>query len=138
MSWFFGKKKHHRESPPDTPEETVPSQAEDYIIVEKQDNPLSPTSGMGGGLYPYLGDGPAVPAPYPPIAGQHNVLPGESQNYLHGVPFKLSKSFDNDFEIDRLKIDEILSFVIGVKNEDYDYDFSLESSVINEMESGAN
>lgn len=134
MSWFFGKKKHQRESPPDTPEESTPAQPDDYVIIEKQANPLSLTA---GGLYPHLGDGTAFPPSYPPTTSQNQPLPGESLNYLHGIPFKLSKSLNNDFEIDRIRIDEIMSFVVRIKNEDYSYDFGLETSVINEMESGA-
>ena len=137
MSWFFGKKKHHKESPPDSPEETSTSANDDYIIIEKHANPMSPTSwSSSGGLYPDLGNGSAGPTTVPstPTQPQLNSV-ADNVNYLQGVPFKLNKIFDNDFEIDRLRVDEIMSFVLRIKNEDYDYDFSLERSTI--IECGA-
>lgn len=133
MSWLFGKKKHHRESPPETPEEPSLNnvQPEDYIIIEKEENPLSPTSSRASGsLYPQLG-GTML---YPPLVGQQqNQLP-ESQSYISGIPFKLSKTLNNDYEVERLRIDEITAFVHQIINQDYDYEFNLERSIINEMD----
>ncbi|XP_043270116.1 uncharacterized protein [Venturia canescens] len=128
MSWLFGKKKH-RESPPETPEEPNNAQSEDYIIVEKEENPTP--LGPSGSLYPQLG-----PTPYPPAIVQQQSQSSESQSYISGIPFKLSKTLNSDFEVERLRIDEITSFVHQIINEDYDYEFNLERSVINEMDSG--
>ncbi|XP_044001978.1 uncharacterized protein LOC122848165 [Aphidius gifuensis] len=150
MSWLFGKKKQ-KESPTDSAEETTsvgPSQPDDYIIIEKQGNPFAPmnpasgsvSSSSGNSLYPYLNDGsmnyPSVPSTIPQqINNNNNQI--EQQNYLTGVPFKLSKQFDDDQnnEIERLKIDEIISYYSRVNVDNFNYDFGLEESVINELES---
>lgn len=150
MSWLFGKKKQ-KESPTDPTEETSsvgPSQSDDYVIIERRGNPLAPinpvsgnvSSPSGNSLYPYLNDGsinyPSVPSTIPQqINNTNNQI--EQQNYLTGVPFELSKQFgdDRDNEIERLKIDEIISYYSRVNVDSYNYDFGLEESVINELES---
>lgn len=141
MSWFFGKKKV-KDSPPDSGEEasSSTSNADDYILVERQTNlPPSIAGGPGNdpsikpfGLYPHLQDQPMNPPAIPSNLSQMDVL-CDMTRYLQCVKFQLNKKFENDIEIDRLHADEILSFILKVKSDDYDYDFSLENSVINEM-----
>lgn len=146
MSWLFGKKKH-KDSPPESRDEQEASaiQADDFVVIEKRRTSLPPNVGEGGqgtpypsGLYPFIGGTPMNPAM---SAGN---LPKLSQqvdapHYLSGVPFKLCKQLEsnvnNDLEIDGLRINEILSFVERLENQNYDYDFSLETGVITEIDS---
>lgn len=142
MSWFFGKKKH-KESPPDTTEEEQAAEAvDDFIMIEKRRTSLPPNVGsenapLPSGLYPFIGGTPTCPAMstgnLPKLSQQM-----DAPHYLSGVPFKLSKqleSMNNDFEIDSLRINEIMSYIERLENQNYDYDFSLEESVITEMNS---
>lgn len=148
MSWLFGKKKH-KDSPPESSneqeEQGSASQADDFIIIEKRRTSLPPNVGESGqgtsypsGLYPFIGGTPMNPAM---SAGN---LPKLSQQVdaphpLNGVPFKLCKQLEsnmnNDFEIDGLRISEILSYVERLENQNYNYDFSLETGVITELDS---
>ncbi|XP_025162216.1 uncharacterized protein LOC105191271 isoform X2 [Harpegnathos saltator] len=143
MSWLFGKKKH-KDSPPDSTEEEHPSgdQSDDFVVIEKRRTSLPPNvSGEGtshSGLYPFIGGTPTYPAMstgnLPQLSQQVDV-----PNYLSGVPFKLCKELqsnvNNDLDIDGLRISEILSFIERLENQNYDYDFTLEESVITEMDS---
>ncbi|XP_012224978.1 uncharacterized protein [Linepithema humile] len=151
MSWLFGKKKH-KDSPPDSrdeqEEQASTSQADDFVVIEKRRTSLPPNVGESGqgtpypsGLYPFIGGTPMNPAM---SAGN---LPKLSQqvdapHYLSGVPFKLCRQLEsnmnNDLEIDGLRINEILSFVERLENQNYDYDFSLETGVITEIDSRNN
>lgn len=146
MSWFFGKKKQ-KDSPPDSTEEEQPSaDQDDFIVIEKRRTSLPPTVGTGdtpypSGLYPFIGGTPTYPAMstgnLPKLSQQV-----DAPHYLNGVPFKLNKQLEsnmnNDLEIDGLRISEISSFVERLDNQNYDYDFSLEESVITEMDSTIN
>lgn len=141
MSWFFSKKKQ-KESPPESSNDSSGAeQPDDYIFVEKRtDTPAKQEdAAMSDGLYPTLDpqNGPAV---IPGLPGKSSAQM-ENFNYLSGVPFKLCKTLEqnlnDDLEIDRLRIDEILSFINRLENEKYDYDFSHENSVVAEMDSTA-
>ncbi|XP_015124220.1 uncharacterized protein LOC107046189 [Diachasma alloeum] len=142
MSWLFGRKKV-RDSPPDSGEEASSSTShiDDYILVERQTNP--PSSIVGGhgndtstksfGLYPFLPQDQSINAStLSSNISQMDIL-CDAPRYLHCIKFQLNKTFETDIEIDRLHADEIFSFILRIKSEDYDYDFSLETSVINEM-----
>ncbi|KAK0174855.1 hypothetical protein PV327_010576 [Microctonus hyperodae] len=151
MSWLFGKKKH-KESPTDSSEEASGSnQSDDYIIVERRGNPFDPNitslnenNSIAGGsgnsnIYPYL-DVTKMPPPLPSSSSsssfdQQDDILGDTQTYLNVIQFQLSKQLDNDYEIDRINVDEILSYILRIKNEEFDYDFSLEKSVITEISS---
>ncbi|XP_034175677.1 uncharacterized protein LOC117602155 [Osmia lignaria lignaria] len=148
MSWLFGRKKHHKDSPPDTTEEDQSlGQPDDYVVVNKWPNPMPPNTAHdslpypGGHLYPSV----------PPVSDYSGVLlddssiesnQGENAHYLNGVPFKLCKRLDNNMnnnlEIDKLRISEMLSFIERIRNQDYDYSFSVEESVVAEMNNGSN
>lgn len=137
MSWLFGKKKHHKDSPPDsTEEEQLPEQEDGFVTVEPRPAP-QPPSLPSSGLYPYIGQ-------VPPYRTSPNDLPkgnnqDETTHYLSGVPFKLCKrlehSMNSDLEIDRLRISEILSFIERIEQQNYEYEFTLEQGVIAEMNS---
>jgi len=151
MSWLFGKKKH-KDSPPESrdeqEEQASASQADDFIVIEKRRTSLPPNVGEGDqgtsyprGLYPFIGGTPMNPAMstgnLPKLTQQM-----DAPHYLSGVPFKLCRQLEsnmnNDLEIDGLRINEILSFVERLENQNYDYDFSLETGVITEIDSTNN
>ncbi|XP_034949770.1 uncharacterized protein [Chelonus insularis] len=136
MSWLFGKKK--KDSPTEVPEEVSAATQDDFIMIEKNHNRQDENLAQGSNLYPFLDDkptGPPIPVPIP----KHAIIPdnilGDSQSYLNLIPFKLKKEFECDTEINRIQVDEILSYIIRVTSENYDYDFTLENSVISEMQS---
>ncbi|XP_063975228.1 uncharacterized protein LOC135161510 [Diachasmimorpha longicaudata] len=145
MSWLFGRKKV-KDSPPDSGEDTSPStnHADDYILVERQTN--SPSSIVGAhendssiksfGLYPFVPqDQSANISAFPSHVAQMDIL-CDASKYLHSIKFQLNKTFENYLEIDSVQAHEIFSFILRIKKEDYNYDFSLETSVINEMATG--
>ncbi|KAK2584194.1 hypothetical protein KPH14_006619 [Odynerus spinipes] len=127
MSWFFGKKKHHKESLAESFEDltTIPPN-----IPEETPQPST-------GLYPLISGVPTYPIPSTDLPKQNQQA--DVQHYLNGVPFKLCKQLENnmnnDFEIDRLRVNEIMSFINRIEEQNFDYEFSLEKSVISEMNS---
>ncbi|XP_028044712.1 uncharacterized protein LOC105836784 isoform X3 [Monomorium pharaonis] len=146
MSWLFGKKKH-KDSPPesrDEQEQPPGDPGDDFIVIEKRRTSLPSNVGDHGtpypsGLYPFIGGtsiNPTISAGNLPKLTQQMDAP----HYLSGVPFKLCKqlqsNMNNDLEIDGLRISEIMSFIERLENQNYDYDFSLETGVIAEMDSG--
>ncbi|XP_051153144.1 uncharacterized protein LOC127276621 isoform X2 [Leptopilina boulardi] len=145
MSWFFGKKKHQKDSPPDTPEEAIPvEQGDDFIFIERR-NPggnIGENDARGGNnLYPSISGLPY----YPPLQQnkiQQNPQVDNQNNYINGIPFKYSKDFErsilNDMDIDRLRVNEILSYIERIQNEDTEYSFQVEKSVIAEMDCASN
>lgn len=140
MSWLFGKKKHQKDWTPESTEEEQSSDTDQkFVWVE---NAISSTN-LGneqrpqGNLYPYIGNN----TPYPTLPPNDCTMQSshDSVNYLSDVPFKLCKrlesTMNSDLEIDSLKISEILSYIERIENQNYDYDFSVEQSVIAEMNS---
>lgn len=149
MSWLFGKKKH-KDSPPESREEqeqeqqTSANSGDDFVVIERRRTSLPPnvdgpsSTPYPSGLYPFIGGTPMNPTMsadnLPKLSQQ-----ADAPHYLSGVPFKLCKhlesNMNNDLEIDDLRISEILSFIERLENQNYDYDFSLETGVITEMAS---
>ncbi|KAI4502291.1 hypothetical protein M0802_002973 [Mischocyttarus mexicanus] len=143
MSWFFGKKKHQKESPIESTEDLTTTTIEnEFENIEKPTYP-TPTNTQdgtpypGGGLYPFISGVSTYPTL--PTDSIKNNQQGDTQHYLSGVPFKLCKHLEsntnNDFEIERLRANEILSFIQRIEEQNLDYDFSHEKSVISEMDS---
>ncbi|XP_043477383.1 uncharacterized protein LOC122508228 isoform X1 [Leptopilina heterotoma] len=144
MSWLFGKKKHQKDSPPDTPEEATPvEQGDDFIFIERR-NPggsIGENDARGNNLYPSISGMPY----YPPLQQnkiQQNPQIDSQPNYINGIPFKYSKDFErsilNDMDIDRLRVNEILNYIERIQNDDADYTFQVEKSVIAEMDCANN
>lgn len=148
MSWFFGRKKQHKDSPSDSTEQEQSSSQNDGFELFPSWSPATPTNkGHDDGTVPYPS---ANLYPYIPAVSEFGqVLPPDSSkdfnqgenapHYLNGVPFKLCKRLEigtnNDFEIDQLRIGEILSFIERIENQTYDYSFSLEEGIMAEMNS---
>ncbi|KAL0131140.1 hypothetical protein PUN28_002603 [Cardiocondyla obscurior] len=146
MSWLFGRKKH-KDSPPESRDEqeerSSTDPGDDFIVIEKRRTSLPPNVGeqstpYPSGLYPFIGGTPMNPTMsagnLPKLTQQVDV-----SHYLSGVPFKLCKqlqsNMNNDLEIDGLRISEIMSFIERLENQNYNYDFSLETGVISELDS---
>lgn len=144
MSWFFGKKKHKDSPPNEEAEEPKEDIGDDFLIVERRRTSLPPNVNAlsqdtpYSGLYPIIGG----TGTYPAMSTGN--LPKQCQqvdapHYLNGVPFKLCKQLENninnDLEIDNIRISEISSFIEKLENQNYDYNFSLEESVITELDS---
>uniref|UniRef100_A0A6V7LP21 UMA domain-containing protein n=1 Tax=Bracon brevicornis TaxID=1563983 RepID=A0A6V7LP21_9HYME len=139
MSWLFGKKKT-KDTSSEGGEGVSTSQVDDYIYIEKDMNSSSTASERDHNamfksfvLYPPLGPDNDVNLPKMSERLIHQNILCDPQAYLHGIKLELNKKLEDNFEIDRLQADEILSFVLRIKSDDYDYDFSLENSVVNEM-----
>ncbi|XP_045772939.1 uncharacterized protein LOC123872604 [Maniola jurtina] len=127
FSSFFGKR---RSSPveDDTPPIPGPKADDGFVIVD----PNSPR----GGLYPSVSGNqyPPRPAPLPPIPRRINAEP--TFHYLQGVPFSLSKEIEMSTNKDAFatEIGDLLAFLTGKVNlSGYNYDFSLERSVLQEF-----
>ncbi|XP_012269353.1 uncharacterized protein LOC105693783 isoform X1 [Athalia rosae] len=143
MSWFFGKKK--RDSPPSSPEEEDPpaGNGDGFIFVERRSNqPQGPATNEGwdpppGNLYPSINNIPQYPPPQNTSLPKQNIDP--IQNMLNDLPFKLCKQLEHnvsdDIEVDMNHVDEILSWILRLENENVTYDFAVENSVISEMDS---
>lgn len=140
MSWLFGRKKQQKDSPPSESAEEEPSEpSEGFVIINKGPAPSPPSMAQDESMYPslYPHVPPVVPSNLPKDQAQ-----GDATHYLSGVPFKLCKqlerSMNSDLDIDRLRIDEMLSFIERIENQNYDYSFSAEEGVIAEMNSRSN
>ncbi|KAG7198837.1 hypothetical protein KM043_001805 [Ampulex compressa] len=149
MSWLFGKKKHQKDSPSEVMEEELSSTTREdgFISIERRNprSPSNPTVGEcspypEGGLYPFMGGMPTYPAVAPADSPKQHQQ-GDALHYLSGVPFKLCKRLEmfmeDDLEVDKLRVAEILSFIERLENQKYDYEFSVEESVVAEMNSGS-
>lgn len=127
FSFFKGKKS----SPPSSPEsEPIPSASSDFVVVDsnnadRNNTPLYPNFGQFGGPSTV----PPLPSGRPPLQHSESV----QQNYINGVPFKLSPEIstgDSD-EITRIQVDDILALItskIDITKDDYD--FTLERSLL--------
>ncbi|XP_041979519.1 uncharacterized protein LOC121733360 [Aricia agestis] len=127
MFSFFGKK---RASPveDETPPIPGPRPDDGFVVVE----PAPP----GGGLYPSMGGSPYTrrPAPAPPLPSS-SVRIDQTFHYLQGVPFSLSRDLQLSLRKDVyvVEIGDVLTFLMNKQRiNNYDYDFSLEKSVLKE------
>lgn len=133
FSFFKGKKS----SPPSSPESDPIPSASDFVVVD----PNAGSNPNTTPLYPNFGgqfSGPSnvippLPGGRPPLQHSDSV----QQNYINGVPFKLSAELstgDSD-EITRIQIDDILAIItskMDITKEDYD--FTLERSLLRQNE----
>ena len=126
FSWFFGSSKKKSEVPPEITHET---QGDEYVYIERT---LKPEEDSGASFYPKL---PYAVAPHPgtqsPAMNTLNVA--QSQNFLSGVPFKLSPeviSIASDVGGNIVHANQFLSYITQLNMESFDYDFQAERSVI--------
>ncbi|CAG9561591.1 unnamed protein product [Danaus chrysippus] len=124
FSSFFGKR---RSSPveDETPQIPGPKSDDGFVIVDQ----TSPR----GSLYPSISGSvyPQRPAPPPPVVPK----PEQCFHYLQGVPFTLSRELRMTTNKDAIatEIGDILAFLSNKLNvNDYNYDFSVEKSVLKE------
>ncbi|XP_076648460.1 uncharacterized protein LOC143356551 [Halictus rubicundus] len=143
MSWLFGWKKNQKGYASEAGEDEKPSNEGegDYIFVEKRLAPQPPQPGQSGPGYPTGSLYPCIPpiSEYSSMTIDSATSQGESTRFLNDIPFKLCKRLEiiknNDFEIDRLRIGEIMSLIERIESSDYSYSFSLEEDVKAEMNS---
>lgn len=142
MSWLFARKKHQKSSPNESTAEARGSERnEDYVFVNMPASLPPHQYPRNAPEYPTENLYPSVPSVsgYPSLSIDTATSQGESNRYLNDVPFKLCKQLkiieNNDFEVYSLRISEILSFIERIDNDDYSYNFSVEESVIAEMNS---
>lgn len=126
FSSIFGKR---RSSPIEDETPPIPGASGDEFVVV---NP-TPTPPRGG-LYPNVSGGPSSyqrPAPPAPVANRPLLDP--AFHYLQGVPFRLSKELQLASSKDAFASD--ISNIIAMSKinlSGYNYDFSIEKSVLNE------
>lgn len=139
MSWLFGWKKNQKGYASVAEEEGRPTDDNDeFEILNKPPQPgQSEAEYSASSLYPNIPPiGEFSSMTIDPAASQ-----GESTRFINDIPFKLCKRLEiiknNDFEISRLLIAEILAFIERLESSDYNYSFSLEEDVKAEMESAS-
>lgn len=129
MFSFFKTKKS---SPPSSPESDPIPSVSDFVVVNPNDADRDAKSlypNFGGQFSASSSNVPPLPSGRPPLQHSESV----QQNYINGVPFKLSPEIstgDTD-EITRIQVDDILALItskMDITNEDYD--FTLERSLL--------
>lgn len=141
MFSFFKTKKSSPSSSPES--DPIPS-ANDYVIVNQRQgtsdiNP-NPNPNLPYPLYPNFGQffNPGVMPPIPPTRPPLQHTESFQYSYVNDVPFKLSSqlSTGETNEITRIQVDDILASILSkVDITQIDYDFTLERSILQEMES---
>ncbi|XP_015185509.1 PREDICTED: uncharacterized protein LOC107071227 [Polistes dominula] len=140
MSWFFGKKKQQKESPVESTEDLTSTNIDNEFekIEISPPYPVPPNTQDGtppssSNLYPLINKVTDYPT-YPTDTTKNNQ--SDTIQYFNGVPFKLSKNLErNDLELEKFRVNEILSFIQRIDELNLDYDFTHEKSVIAEMNS---
>ncbi|CAG9786994.1 unnamed protein product [Diatraea saccharalis] len=127
FSSIFGKR---RSSPveDDTPPIPGPKPDDGFVVID----PLSP----GGSLYPSVPSGSCPIRPAPAIP-QRPAVPkiDQSFHYLQGVPFTLCRELQLSTNKDSIvsEVGDLLAFLTNKLNlSDYEYNFSVEKSVLKE------
>lgn len=131
FSFFKGKKS----SPPSSPEEDPIPSAGDFVIVDSKQGGSDPKP-----LYPNFGQQYGGPSAVPTLPTRPQLHHSDSvlqQNYINGIPFKLSPELstgDSD-EITRIQVDDILALITSkMEVTKMDYDFTLERSLLRQNE----
>lgn len=131
MSWFFGSKK---KSPDSEPQQTTELH-DDYVLVEKAQN-LQANSEYGGSHHcpalPYSLVPDTGMVPHGPHTSTNSIMNACHQNFLSGVPFKLSPdaSFTLDAVNRRKHASETLLHISQLNLKSFEYDFLVEKSVV--------
>ena len=133
FSSIFGKRRSPVEV--EVEEETPPipgARSDDGFVVV---DPSSPRSS----LYPNVGGGgivaPQAQRAAPPAPKQRAVLIDPTFHYLQGVPFSMSKTLQMASNKDAFatEVADLLAFLTNKVNvSSYEYDFSVEKSVLKE------
>jgi hypothetical protein len=137
LSWFFGSKK--KTSDTDISVQATELHGDDYVFVEKREDAQRDSRYDGHCLYPDL--------PYSLVPNSSKVHQTSStnstmnglqnQNFLCGVPFKLTSdnsSFADDaVNGSRTHANKVLSHILQLNLESFEYDFLVEKSVVREV-----
>ncbi|XP_028169623.1 uncharacterized protein LOC114359420 [Ostrinia furnacalis] len=132
FSSFFGKR---RSSPveDDTPPIPGPKSDDGFVVID----PSSPR----GSIYPSVPGSSTPASPYPlrpppPVPqAQPRAVIDQSFHYLQGVPFSFCRELRMATNKDSLvsEVGDLLAYLTNkVKLESYQYDFSVEKSVLKE------
>lgn len=146
-TWLFGKKKSPT-SPVESSETDVSfvPESEEFVIVERKADPGYP-SGNNPNMYPQLpyslGPGQRQAPNLPTILQRGNSVDSSiHQNVLRDVPFRLSPELAREKEDHlqeiRMRSNDIMYRISQVNLKSYDYNFSVEQSVVLETEYKSN
>ncbi|CAD0201105.1 unnamed protein product [Chrysodeixis includens] len=128
FSSIFGKR---RASPveDETPPIPGPKPEDDFVVVDPNSPRNSLYPNVSGVSLPYP-QRPAPPAPVPRVTAVDQTF-----HYLQGVPFTMSKTLQlaNNKDNFATEMADLLAFLTNKVNvSSYDYDFSVERSVLKE------
>nr|CAD7462971.1 unnamed protein product [Timema tahoe] len=139
FSWFSGRKKSPDRENSEEGENLnadLDGQDDAFVFIERKQN-LPPDNSE---LYPNLLPYPLAPttATQPQSIERESNTTGtiQTQNFLSGVPFKLSSSALYNLQPSTFEADQASQLLERLKVAEFDYDFSVENSVLME-ESGS-
>lgn len=134
LSWFFSNKK--KTSDTELPENATESHSDDYVFVDKKEDTQSDSRYGGHCHYPELPYS-LVPdsSKAPPNSSTNSTLNGpQNQNFLYGVPFKLTVDngsfIYNSVNGSRIHANDVLSHILQLNLESFEYDFQVEKSMV--------
>ncbi|KAJ9593288.1 hypothetical protein L9F63_015163 [Diploptera punctata] len=128
FSWFFGSsgKKKSEAGPSENTQET---QSGEYVFIERTVRNEEET---GATIYPNLPYA-VTPQAGTQSSGSNNITNvTQNQNFLFGVPFKLSSDIifvTSDASMNIVQANHFLSYITQLNMETFDYDFRVEKSV---------
>nr|CAD7204576.1 unnamed protein product [Timema douglasi] len=137
FSWFSGRNKSpdRESSEGENSNADVNDQDDAFVFIERKQN-LPPNNSE---LYPNLLPYPLAPttATQPQTVERDSNTTGniQTQNFLSGVPFKLSSSALYNLQPSTFEADQASQLLERLKVAEFDYDFSVENSVLMEESS---
>nr|CAD7405094.1 unnamed protein product [Timema cristinae] len=137
FSWFGGRKKSldGENSEGENSNADVNDQDDTFVFIERKQNLPPNNSEMYPNLLPY----PLAPttATQPQSNERDSNTTGniQTQNFLSGVPFKLSSSALYNLQPSTFEADQASQLLERLKVAEFDYDFSVENSVLMEESS---
>jgi hypothetical protein len=133
LSWLLGSKK--KSEPPEGATELY---QDDYVFVERKEETQIDSRYAGQRVYPVLPYALTSDSTKVPQTSSTSSMMNcpQTQNFLNGVPFKLTSdtSFIHDsMNGSRSHADEVLSHILQLNLESFEYDFRVEKSVVLEV-----
>nr|CAD7435164.1 unnamed protein product [Timema monikensis] len=137
FSWFGGRKKSldGENSEGENSNADVNDQDDTFVFIERKQNLPPNNSEMYPNLLPY----PLAPTTAtPPQSNERDSNTTgniQTQNFLSGVPFKLSSSALYNLQPSTFEADQASQLLERLRVAEFDYDFSVENSVLMEESS---
>nr|CAD7590376.1 unnamed protein product [Timema genevievae] len=135
FSWFSGRKKspdRDNSEEGENPNADLDSQDDTFVFIERKRNLPADNSELYPNLLPY----PLAPttATQPQSIERESNTTGtiQTQNFLSGVPFKLSSSALYNLQPSTFEADQASQLLERLRVAEFDYDFSVENSVLME------